>query len=184
MSSVSMPVTRPIGRALVVAGASSRSQPLNIMQRLGYTCAEVDNPYAAMLELCRKPAGFQSVILSLASLFREELAIIESIKQRFPQVEIWLTQTDGRHGTLAEAMRLGADGLLSDDGLHRIAMADPPTAAAHAAGANSPAVENHATSEHSNEISEHDLAIGEPVLTADELRALLHEQPSFPPEGA
>jgi hypothetical protein len=28
------------------------------------------------------------------------------------------------------------------------------------------------------------MAIGEPVLTAEELRALLHEQPTFPPSGA
>src|ERR1700722_11267975 len=122
MSAVSLPVTRPIGRALVIAAPTSRQQPLGVLQRLGYSCAEVDDAYTAMLELCRKPLVYRAVIVSLASLYREELAFIESVKKRFPQIEIWLTQIDGRQAALAESMRLGADGLLAEDGLHRIAM--------------------------------------------------------------
>lgn len=110
MSGVSLPVTRPIGRALVVANPSSRSQPLAVLQRLGYSCAEADDPYTAMLELCRKPLVYRALILSLSSLYKEELSFIESVKKRFPHVEVWLTQTDGRQGSLAESMRLGAMG--------------------------------------------------------------------------
>jgi hypothetical protein len=189
MSGVSLPVTRPpIGRALLVAGLSMRSQPLAILQRLGYGCAEVDDPYAGMLELCRNPLAYRALIVSLASLFREELAFVESVKRRFPHIEVWLTQTDGRQAALAEAMRLGADGLLADDGLHRIAITP----------ATEPA-ENTATPvmRPANEVNEgeaavvsgdessidRDIAVGEPVLTADELRALLQEQPSLPPSG-
>src|SRR5580658_10003869 len=122
MSGVSLPVTRPSGPALVVANPSSRPQPIGILQRLGYGCVEADDPYAAMLELCRRPLLYRSLILSLSSLFKEELTLIETVKRRFPQIEIWLTQTDGRQASLAEAMRLGADGLLADDGLHRVAI--------------------------------------------------------------
>src|SRR5258706_4009281 len=122
MTGVSMPVTRPTGRALIIGSPSCRTAPLNTLQRLGFTCAEIDDPYAAMAEICRRPLVYRAIILSLASMYREELPIIQSVKRRWPHVDVWLTQTDGRHGALADAMRLGADGLLSDDGLHRTAI--------------------------------------------------------------
>jgi hypothetical protein len=173
MSGVSLPVTRPSGPALVVANPSSRPQPMAILQRLGYSCVETDDPYSAMLELCRRPLLYRSLILSLASLFKEELAMIESVKRRFPQIEIWLTQTDGRQASLAEAMRLGADGLLADDGLHRVALSP----------SSEPIVRptENDTDDSAPQMPDRDLSVGEPVLTADELRALLQEQPSVPP---
>jgi hypothetical protein len=186
MSAVSLPVTRPIGRALVIAAPTSRQQPLGVLQRLGYSCAEVDDAYSAMLELCRKPLVYRAVIVSLASLYREELAFIDSVKRRFGQIEIWLTQIDGRQAALAEAMRLGADGLLADDGLHRIAITPQPAStsapvvvqpASAASGSENPATDEKATA------TDREFVIGEPVLTAEELRALLHEQPSFPPNS-
>jgi DNA-binding NarL/FixJ family response regulator len=183
MSGVSLPVTRPIGRALVVANPSARAQPLAALQRLGYSCAEADDPYTGMLELCRNALAYRALIVSLASLFKEELPFIESVKRRFPHVEVWLTQTDGRHSSLAEAMRLGADGLLADDGLHRIAITSAASESATQAptfrAAEPPPGNAHAADDE----VERELAIGEPVLTADELRALLQEQPSLPPSG-
>ena len=172
MSAVSLPVSRPIGRALVVANPTSRSQPAQVLAGIGYTCAEVDDPYAAMLELCRRPLVYRAVILSLTSLYKEELAVVQTIKQRFPHVEVWLTQTDGRQASLAESMRLGADGLLSEDGLHRIAI----TAAAEY---TAPQLNHaHAEDNRDSENIESEMNMGEPVLTADELRALLQEQPA------
>ena len=48
-------------------------------------------------------------------------------KRRWPHLDVWLTHTDGRASTLAEAMRLGADALLADDGqLHRTAPTTQP----------------------------------------------------------
>lgn len=179
MSGVSLPVTRPSGPALVVANPSSRPQPVGILQRLGYGCVEADDPYAAMLELCRRPLLYRSLILSLASLFKEELTLIESVKRRFPQIEIWLTQTDGRQASLAEAMRLGADGLLAEDGLHRIAISSPAESAGRPPTDDESDVDDSAAA-----AVERDLAVGEPVLTADELRALLQEQPTNPPGTA
>ena len=84
MSAVSLPVTRPIGRALIVASVTSRAQPAGVLQRLGYTCVESDDPYTAMLEICRRPLVYRAIILSLTSLYKEELAIVQTIKQRFP----------------------------------------------------------------------------------------------------
>jgi DNA-binding NarL/FixJ family response regulator len=174
MSAVSLPVTRPIGRALIVASPSSRQQPAASLQRLGYTCVEVDDPYAAILELCRRPLVYRAIILSLTSLYKEELAVVQTVKQRFPHIEVWLTQTDGRQASLAESMRMGADGLLSDDGLHRIAI----TAAADSS-APVPVSIVHTNEPEEEDSMESEMGIGEPVLTADELRALLQEQPTL-----
>lgn len=181
MTGVSLPVTRPSGRAIVVANPAARQQPLSAMSALGFGCVEMDDPYLAMAELCRRPAAYQALVLSLTSVYREELQLVSSVKQRFGHVEIWLTQIEGRQGALADAMRLGADGLLGEDGLHRIATprggaeaTSPRGAAAVAPKKDSPA----ATAD-----AEEETPINEPVLTADELRALLQEQPSFPPLG-
>jgi DNA-binding NarL/FixJ family response regulator len=94
---------------------------MEILRGLGFGATEADDPYAAMAELCRRPLVYRAVILSLASLYREELSMIPAVKARFPHVEVWLAQTDGRQAALAEGMRLGADGLLAEDGLHRVA---------------------------------------------------------------
>ena len=187
MSGVSLPVTRPMGRALVVGNPSSRSQPQQVLQRLGFQCAELDDPYAAMLELCKRPLAYRALILSLSSLFREELGVIATIKRRFPHVEIWLTHIDGRQASLAEAMRLGADGLLADDGLHRTATGapsevtpPPPMAAGGSPRAGAETRPEPTQSVEPVQSSRDDSTISEPVLTADELRALLQDQPSSP----
>jgi hypothetical protein len=200
MSSVSLPVTRPTGRALLIGSAACRSQPMQILQRLGFQCAEVDDPYSAMTELCRRPLVYRAVILSLAGLYREELALIEAVKRRFPHIEIWLSQTDGRQASLAEAMRLGADGLVADDGMHRTAIGAPMTSAplppppptmAMRPVAPQTAVEDEEFHEATPSAGADETVAGapadenvaEPVLTADELRALLQDQPPLPPSG-
>jgi len=190
MSGVSLPVTRPSGQALLVSNPASRAQVFDSLQRLGYGCAEADDPYAAMAELCRRPLAYQAVILSLSSLYQEELAVIRAIKRRYPHVEIWLTHTDGRQAALAEAMRLGADGLVSEDGLHRIALGGLATnerslslGEIESLSAGTPgglAAEQEPLASASQEA---DAISCEPILTADELKALLQEQPSIPPSG-
>jgi hypothetical protein len=192
MSGVSFPVNRPAGRALIVGTASSRTQPLGVLQRLGFTCAETDDPYHAMLELARRPMVYRAMILSLAGLYKEELQIVAATKRRFPHVEVWLTHIEGRQASLAEAMRLGADGLLADDGLHRTAAGAFPVETvpsglrepinlsaedAHDAQDAPPPPRERAVDNND------DANVAEPVLTADELRALLQEQPAMPPAG-
>ncbi|HEY7115005.1 MAG TPA: hypothetical protein VH475_00375 [Tepidisphaeraceae bacterium] len=187
MTGVSMPVTRPTGRALIIGSPACRSAPLNTLQRLGFTCAEIDDPYSAMAELCRRPLVYRAIILSLASLYREELPIIQSVKRRWPHVDIWLTQTDGRHAALADAMRLGADGLLSEDGLHRTAVAGGMADTVYPASADAPAVTlppsaDTSTDEALAAETQESEGGNEPILTADELRALLAEQPIATPD--
>jgi hypothetical protein len=160
-----------------------------MLTRLGFESGECEDPYTATLELTRRRLAYRAVILSLASLYREELGLITTVKRRFPHLEIWLTHTDGRQAALAEAMRLGADGLLDDEGLHRIAttsQAQPPIyqpLSTLSPGAPFQESESPDAQEESNESTDGEGAINEPVLTAEELRALLHEQTVMPPSS-
>jgi hypothetical protein len=183
-----MPVTRPTGRALIIGSPACRNAPLGTLQRLGFTCAEIDDPYSAMAELCRRPLVYRAIILSLASLYREEMALIQAVKRRWPHVDVWVTQTEGRMAALADAMRLGADGLLSEDGLHRTALTGGTTDTVYrtsepapVAGAATP-ISAVPPVDSEPEPHEEETGANEPILTADELRALLAEQPTAFPE--
>lgn len=181
VSQVSLPVSRPTGRALLVSNPSARAAVRETLVRLGFGCAEADDPYAAMAELCRRPLVYRAVILSLAGLYREELSIISAIKRRYPHIELWLAHTDGRQSSLAEAMRLGADGLLDDDGLHRVAIQS-----AVQMDVQEPVVEPTGGREMETRLIDgtlEDRSNGEPILSADELKALLQEEPVPPPEA-
>jgi len=189
MFGVSLPVSRPAGRALLVVHQSSQSGPMESLSGQGFQCATREDPYAAMAELARRPLAYRAVVLSLQSLYREELAFIPAIKRRWPHLDVWLTHTDGRAATLAEAMRLGADGLLAEDGhLHRTAAPGPaPTIVSAEQFAPLPPLRPSedvapppAAPEASAAAMEEpfiDEATGEPVLTAEELRALLQDPP-------
>lgn len=185
MAGVSFPVKRPVGRALVVGTASSRSQPLAAMQALGYTCAESDDPYAAAAELCKRPLVYRAVVLSLTSLYREELSLIGTLKRRLPHLDVWLTHTEGRQVAMVESMRFGADGLLGEDGaLHRLAIPHGAPAPGES-GKFAPVDDVEAAAEtpaNPADVHMDELPSGEPVLSAEELRALLQEQPTLPPD--
>jgi CheY-like chemotaxis protein len=171
MSGVTLPVTRPAGRALLVGSIGCRTEPRDRLSERGFQCAEADDPYAAAVELSKRASAYQCVVLSLQSLYREELSLISTIKQRWPHLDVWLTQTTGREAAMADAMRLGADGLLTEEGLHRTA--PPPMAIFRSA--DEPPTHHPGTDE--PPAATEDMA-GEPVLTADELRALLQDPPS------
>lgn len=182
MSGVSMPVIRPMGRALVVASPSSRAPLLAAASKVGFDCGECDDPYTATLELSRRRLVYRALVLSLGSLYREELALITTVKRRMPHLEIWLAHTDGRQAALAEAMRLGAEGLIDDEGLHRIATPSETQerhVAAHELIPTQPPPAQ--TVEQIPDPLE--VPIAEPVLTAEELRALLQDQTAMPPSG-
>jgi hypothetical protein len=125
------------------------------------------------------------MIVSLASLFRSELSLITTVKRRFPHVEVWLSHTDGRQADLAESMRLGADGLLDDDGFHRIAAAQEPVTYHSMPESTVPLPHLPQTQAPESAPSDPDEAVipGEPVLTTDELRALLQDPPVMPPSA-
>jgi hypothetical protein len=156
------------------------------MHRLGFVCTESDQPYDAMLQLCRRPLFYSAMILCLHSLYREELPLIAAIKRRFTHIEIWLADTDGRQAALAESMRLGADGLVDEEGLHRIGAATIPPPVADEAPAAEPEPPPHAPVQSRENDVEREISAPsasdpgaatstDPLLTAEELRALLQE---------
>jgi hypothetical protein len=155
------------------------------LERLGFDCAQCDDPYTATLELCRRRLAYRALIVSLAGLFRSELALISTVKRRFPHVEVWLAQTDGRQADLAESMRLGADGLLGDEGFHRIATMQAAEPAAYHSMPEGLVPLAHTSTPPEPAAAEPEQAVvpGEPVLTADELRALLQDPPVMPPSA-
>ena len=209
MSSVSLPVTRPTGRALLVGGPDCREKSLQRLREIGYACDEADDPYAAMVELSRRPQNYQSIVLSLKSLYREELHLIDTVKGRFPYIEIWVTDSDGFQAALADAISRGADGLLREDGLHRVAVARASDAAgrlnrpgrakarngkarpnrparsdmkppvpAQTAPQPEPSRQPVAEDSSRHAMDDMDGSGNEPVLSAEELRALLSDQPT------
>jgi hypothetical protein len=178
MSGVSLPVNRPTGRAIVVGSAGCRGAAVATLRGLGYQSTEADDPYSAAMELSRRSMTYRAMILCLNSLYKEELSFVASIKHRYPHIDIWLSQTDGRAAALAEALKLGADGLLSDDGPHRFAITENAQAQANvqtSQGAQAARQQNNEPPRPVKVFAE--AQIMDPVLTADELRALLHEPP-------
>ena len=204
-SAADLPVDLSTGRVLLVGSPTGRGEPLTQLSELGYGCDEMDDPYTAFAELCRRPLAFRAVALGLAGIYREELQMIASIRRLFPHIDVWLAQTEGRCAAMAEGLRLGADGILSDDGLHRVgASASPLTTAPspvapaeqRSVGATAPMSptpqptkvrppigepESYPRREHAVDprpkvrTFEQDVPLGEPVLSAEELRALLED---------
>jgi hypothetical protein len=141
------------GLALVVGTVARRESIVAAMGSMGVPSAEVDDPYAAMAELCRRRHQYQAIVLSLQGLYREELQLISAVGRLAGwtgggRPEVWLADIDGRPAALAEAMRLGVDALLVEDRLHRLGPAGgepvspdaavPPTAARTGPPAGSP----------------------------------------------
>jgi hypothetical protein len=163
--------SRSTGRALIVGRPPFRGGPVAELHRRGYLCTEVDEPYEAMVHLCKRPQFFAAIVLSLNSLYREELPVVAAIRKRFPSVDIWLSDTDGRHAALAEAMQLGATGVFTEEKKAE----DFPTRV----GAPEQAMPRHAGEARQAADGHGEMGkSGDPLLTAEELRALLQETPS------
>ncbi len=116
------------GPVLLVGTAALREKLVKLLNEAQITFAEAEDPYAAMAELCRHSPPYATVVLSLHSLYREELEMIAVLRRRLPATEVWLTDLEGRSAALAEAMRLGATGLVDADGFHRLQEQTPPPA--------------------------------------------------------
>lgn len=181
MSGLSIPVQRPTGRAIVVGNAAARAFGVGVLETLGYQCHETESPYEAMMELAQRPMAYRSMTLSLNSLYREELTLIAAVKGRYPSIEVWLTQAEGRTAALADALKYGADGLLAEDGLHRLsgqlAPSSPVTAPRPVPSSQFPTAPPPSVNQPDPRLDRAFLEApaGEPILTADELRALLQE---------
>ena len=142
----------PNGQALVVANSDADAVITQALERIGYSSSVAPDPYAAAVEVVRRPLVFRAVVLSLAALYPEEVRLIDLIKQRFGHMEVFLADTVGRTGAVAEATRSGADAILVGDHLQRLG-----------AVASGPA----------RQAPREQRATIEGVLSADEIKALL-----------
>ena len=171
--------SRAAVRALVVAQDDLRTGLTRILDAAGMAAEFAPDPYAAMGELCRRPLAYRAVVISLQGVYQEELKIVAVIKRRYPHVEVYLTHTDGRQGALAEGMRLGVDGIVSEAGVHRTATTLPaaPVVAVPAAAVPVVPPVQPVMRQVEPPVARLDLRGSEPVLTAEELRALLEDEP-------
>ena len=154
----------PMPRAAVVAASAGGVD--GTLRRLGMAAESFADPYTAAAELFRRPLAFRAVVLSLRGAYREELSLIGTLRRRLPHVEVWLAEVEGHAGALASAVAAGATGLLDAEGLHRLG----PTAVVE----TPPPAKDEVKSQ-DGEAEEAD-----PLLSADELRALLHDDPPAP----
>ena len=191
------PYADPTSHALVVCAAASLPELHGELENLGYRITVAADPYQAVVELLDRPTAYDAFVLSLPSLYREELSAIRTVRERLAHLDVFLAHTDGRHAALAEGMRLGATGLLGEEGIHRLANVDD--AAAAPAAERPPECEVLQSSFGGTVIARNEPSpptsvlrndddddeplpdANDPLLTADELRALLQEQPTLPP---
>ena len=168
------------GNVLALVADASLEELNNELNQLGYKATATDDPYAALMELLDRPLVYRALVISLPALYREELSIIRTVRAKLPHVDVLLAHTDGRHAALAEAMRLGATALLSEEAVHRLADVNPRPDDADEHEAAQAAAPPTATKEPEPEPEIDGPPEIEPLLTAEELRALLQEQPTLP----
>ena len=179
MLTANVNIPKAVGHALVIASNGCREESRQALAGIGYEIDECDEPYAALIELCRRPLVYRAIVVSLQCLYPEELTLISTVRRHFPHVSIWLAHTDGRQASLVEAMRLGAEALIDRDGIHTFA---EPAQAMHEPKQMTfrpvPSQEHEAPEPlpARNSANDHDARAAEPVLTAAELRALLGDQ--------
>lgn len=82
---------------------------------LGFDVDSFGDPYAAMVEICQRPLVFRAVVLSMQSVYPQELSILAALARRFPHLELVLCDVQGRPAATQQALRLGATGLLEGD---------------------------------------------------------------------
>lgn len=173
------PLPSSSGHVLALVADASADSLAAELDRLGYRSTMTDDPYAALIELLDRPLVYRALVVSLPSLYREELSIIRTVRAKLPHVDVLLAHTDGRQAALADAMRLGATALLSDEAVHRLAdVIPPPTDETDLTTEQMPAGDEPLPTDEPEDVSNE----FEPLLTADELRALLQEQPTLPGE--
>lgn len=149
--------------ALAVCAAEDAAALSSALVRLELKPSVVADPYGAFAELLERPMVYRVLVVSLAAVYRDELALVRTVRQRLPHVTVVVAHPDGRAALLAEAMRQGASGLLDGGAIHSFAEGE---AAPRAAAAGPARAEVSAVSAVERDDG--------PLLTPDELRALLH----------
>jgi hypothetical protein len=155
-----------IGRALLV-GKRVAAEDSNVLAADGLQVELTNDPYAAIAELAGRPLVYRALVLPLPQLFSEELALVRVVKRRFPHVQVIASEVPAQMIRSDELRRLGFDAILSSTALQPLGAATKIEAVVHTA-AHMPVQKSSGDSE--------------PVLTAEELRALLSDD-ALPASG-
>ncbi|HWB54836.1 MAG TPA: hypothetical protein VG722_11610 [Tepidisphaeraceae bacterium] len=142
-----------IGRALLV-GRRIADDDAAALAVLGLHVEMSPDPYAAMAELTSRPLVYRTLVLPIPELFPEELALAQVVKTRYPHIRIIASDVPEQSARLEDLRRFGIQEILSDGRVQPIVAPAPESP--------SPPVEKSKSSP-------------EPVLTAEELRALLDD---------
>ncbi len=143
-----------IGRALLI-GKRVPSQDAQLLAAEGLQVELASDPYAAIAELAGRPLVYRALVLPLPQLFPEELALVRVVKKRFPHVQTIASEVPEKMIRSDELRRLGFDAVLSE----KLRLLASP-------------VKAEGFTPRPVQISAGD---SEPVLTAEELRALLSD---------
>ncbi|MEM6562204.1 MAG: hypothetical protein AAF656_11435 [Planctomycetota bacterium] len=162
------PESVPTGRVALVATGPMRDRRAETLMTAGYDVHGFDDPYAAMLAICRKPLVFRALAVSLQAIYPKELDLVSAVAQRFPHVRLLACDTDGRRTTLIDAVQRGVTDILDD---HGITPADTERESADVSLAN-PA---ELTDEETAALARPTDTPTDPVLTPEEIRALLSD---------
>jgi hypothetical protein len=153
MSKSSPTSPKVIGRALLI-GRRVAADDADALAELGLQVELSADPYAAMAELTSRPLVYRALVLPLPELFPEELVLARVVKTRYPHLQIIATDVPDRANRADELRQLGIEAILSDGRLHPIESASKSEVAPSSTEKPTP----------------------EPVLTAEELRALLGDE--------
>lgn len=105
--------------ALVIAEPSAAQELGAALWRAGYAGEFAQDPYAAAVELLRRPMAYRALVVSLAAVYPAELELIGMVKRRLANIQVVVAHTSGRPSAQARALELGADALLEGDRLIR-----------------------------------------------------------------
>lgn len=179
-------------RVGVVGQGDVLARVLGQLHRLGAACVVLDDPYHAAAEIGHRPGSYAALVLCLPCCYTDELPVITAVCRCSPTTRVLVAAADQHVSMLTAALRLGAVGVLTGQGVEWIGVLPTPTPAAlvaenaETAALAEPAeaettVETPAevTDEATDDMDDADSEIApiEPVLTAEELHALLHDEP-------
>ncbi|MEM8876166.1 MAG: hypothetical protein AAGD32_18120 [Planctomycetota bacterium] len=165
------------GRVALIATGTTRDRHAETLMHAGYDVYAFDDPYAAMLALCRKPLVFRAVAVSLQAIYPKEMSLISVVGRRYPHMRLIACDTDGRPAALEQARRLGVTDILDAEG-PRPVDTQPVEGASSKTHDASRADAVALTEEEAAALAEdaaNDTAQG-PLLTPEELRALLSDE--------
>jgi hypothetical protein len=179
----------------------------------GIAATSVSDPYAAMLLIAANPRGWQMIVLNLQQMFDAELAVLSAVRAVAPDCRVAVTRADGRPALLARALRLGLDGIFTGTAIEWFTPPPPttPQASARSTPVTAVALEptaatppgqmarqsapetkpvitanedlNDDPTDQTALRSVAEIDLDEPLLTAEELKALLSDHGIRPAAG-